>query len=35
MDPREFFESLPSRVDPSRTAGINKSYVFDIASSVV
>src|SRR5262245_1913461 len=30
MDPREFFESLPTRVDPSKTAGINKSYVFDI-----
>jgi putative sterol carrier protein len=30
MDAREFFESLPSRVDASRTAGVNKSYVFDI-----
>jgi putative sterol carrier protein len=30
MDPREFFDSLPTRVDPSETAGINKSYVFDI-----
>ena len=28
MDAREFFESLPSRVDASRTAGVNKSYVF-------
>jgi putative sterol carrier protein len=35
MDPREFFESLPSRVDPSRTAGINKSYVFDIEGAGV
>ena len=30
MDTREFFESLPSRVDPAKTAGVNKSYVFDI-----
>jgi putative sterol carrier protein len=30
MEAREFFDTLPSRVDPSRTAGINKSYVFDI-----
>jgi putative sterol carrier protein len=35
MDPREFFDSLPSRVDPSRTAGINKSYVFDIEGAGV
>jgi putative sterol carrier protein len=35
MDPREFFESLPSRVDPSRTAGVNKSYVFDIEGAGV
>jgi putative sterol carrier protein len=27
---REFFEQLPSRVDPARTAGMNNSYVFDI-----
>jgi putative sterol carrier protein len=26
----EFFEQLPSRVDPSKTAGMNNSYVFDI-----
>jgi putative sterol carrier protein len=27
---REFFESLESRVDPSKTAGMNNSYVFEI-----
>jgi putative sterol carrier protein len=27
---REFFESLESRVDESRTAGMNNSYLFDI-----
>ena len=27
---REFFEGLPSRVDPEKTAGMNNSYVFDI-----
>ncbi len=27
---REFFESLPSQVDPSKTAGMNNTYVFDI-----
>ena len=26
----EFFESLPSRVQPGKTAGMNNSYVFDI-----
>ena len=26
----EFFEQLPSRVDPGKTAGMNNSYVFDI-----
>ncbi len=30
QSPREFFESLESRVDPSKTAGINNSYLFDI-----
>jgi putative sterol carrier protein len=35
MDAREFFDSLPSRVDPSRTAGVNKSYVFDIEGAGV
>jgi putative sterol carrier protein len=27
---REFFESLESRVDPGKTAGMNNSYLFDI-----
>jgi putative sterol carrier protein len=30
MEPREFFETLESRVDPSKTAGMNNSYVFEI-----
>ena len=35
MEPREFFETLESRVDPSKTAGMNNSYVFDIEGSGV
>jgi putative sterol carrier protein len=27
---KEFFDSLPGRADPSRTAGMNNTYVFDI-----
>jgi putative sterol carrier protein len=27
---REFFETLETRVDPGKTAGMNNSYVFDI-----
>ena len=27
---KEFFESLETRVDPSRTAGMNAKYLFDI-----
>jgi putative sterol carrier protein len=27
---REFFETLESRVDPAKTAGMNNSYLFDI-----
>jgi putative sterol carrier protein len=27
---REFFETLESRVDPAKTAGLNNSYLFDI-----
>jgi putative sterol carrier protein len=27
---REFFETLESRVDPSKTAGMSNTYVFDI-----
>ena len=30
MEPREFFESLESRVDPSKAAGMNASYKFVI-----
>jgi len=29
-DVKEFFESLPSRVDPARTAGMSNAYVFEI-----
>jgi putative sterol carrier protein len=29
-DVQEFFSTLESRVDPSKTAGMNNSYVFDI-----
>jgi putative sterol carrier protein len=35
MDAREFFDTLPSRVDAARTAGVNKSYVFDIEGAGV
>lgn len=27
---KDFFESLPSRVDPAKTAGMNADYLFDI-----
>ncbi len=30
MEAREFFETLESRVDASKTAGMNNSYVFNI-----
>ena len=30
MSARDFFESLESRVDQSKTAGMNNSYLFDI-----
>jgi len=30
MSVQEFFEALPGRVDPAKTAGMNNSYVFDI-----
>lgn len=33
MDPREFFESLETRVDPAKTAGMNNSYVFEIGDA--
>ena len=29
-DVREFFETLPARVDPAKTAGVRNSYVFDV-----
>jgi putative sterol carrier protein len=28
--PREFFESLEGRIDPSKTSGMTNSYVFEI-----
>lgn len=30
MSARDFFESLPSRIDPSKTAGMRNTYLFDI-----
>ena len=30
MTAQEFFDALPGRVDPDKTAGMNNSYVFDI-----
>jgi putative sterol carrier protein len=33
MSAREFFETLESRVDQSRTAGMTNSYLFDIAGA--
>jgi putative sterol carrier protein len=30
MSVKEFFDDLPSKVDPDKTAGMNNSYVFDI-----
>ena len=30
MDAREFFQTLESRVDAAKTAGMNNSYLFDI-----
>ena len=32
-NPREFFETLESRVDPSKAAGMTASYKFDIDGS--
>jgi putative sterol carrier protein len=31
--PREFFETLESRIDPSKAAGMTASYKFDIDGS--
>jgi putative sterol carrier protein len=30
MEPREFFDTLESRIDPAKTAEMNNSYVFEI-----
>jgi putative sterol carrier protein len=30
MSAREFFETLESRVDPAKTAGMSNTFVFDI-----
>ena len=30
MSARDFFDALPTRVDQSKTAGMNNSYLFDI-----
>ena len=30
MSAQEFFDSLESRVDPGKTAGMNNSYLFEI-----
>jgi putative sterol carrier protein len=27
---REFFEGLPTRIEPGKTAGVNTTYLFDI-----
>jgi putative sterol carrier protein len=35
MEPREFFEGLETRIDPSETAGMNNTYVFDIEGAGV
>jgi putative sterol carrier protein len=32
-DPREFFETLETRVDPAKAAGMTASYRFDIDGS--
>jgi putative sterol carrier protein len=30
MTVQEFFDALPSKVDPAKTAGMNNSFLFDI-----
>jgi putative sterol carrier protein len=30
MSAKEFFDGLEGRIDPSKTAGMNNSYLFDI-----
>jgi putative sterol carrier protein len=32
---KEFFEGLPARVEPGRTAGVHNTYVFDISGAGV
>jgi len=32
---KEFFDGLPARIEPGRTAGVNNTYVFDIAGAGV
>ena len=31
MTAQEFFDALPSKVDPAKTVGMNNSFAFDIA----
>ena len=35
MSAKEFFDTLETRVDPAKTAGMNNSYVFDIEGAGV
>ena len=30
MTVQEFFDTLPERVDPAKTAGMNNTYVFEV-----
>ena len=32
---KEFFDGLSARIDPARTAGVDNTYVFDIAGAGV
>ena len=33
MTVQEFFDALPERVDPAKTAGMNNTYVFEVADA--
>ncbi len=33
MTVQEFFDALPTKVDPAKTAGMNSSFAFDIADA--
>jgi putative sterol carrier protein len=33
MTVQEFFDSLPERVDPAKTAGMNNTYVFEVEAA--